>query len=161
MFLECGVDFFHSLFCSNPLTFAFSTVESVEEIICLDLCPDTMSAKVRNKKYISFSTLARILWLGVAWSKFFSIRSNGLKRSFTFPIRLQPSPPMEVTGLKETVVRLESSLTEKQNEILFLEEEVRSLRMKLTKRDAELIKQERELNKLRVKEQINWLFHPS
>ena len=58
---------------------------------------------------------------------------------------------MEVTGLKETVVRLESSLTEKQNEILFLEEEVRSLRMKLTKRDAELIKQERELNKLRVK----------
>ena len=139
--LKCGVDFFHSLFCSNPLTFAFSTVESVEEIICLDLCPDTMSAKVRNKKYISFSTLARILWLGVA--------------SFTFPICLQPSPPMEVTGLKETVVRLESSLTEKQNEILFLEEEVRSLRMKLTKRDAELIKQERELNKLRVKKQIN------
>ena len=66
-------------------------------------------------------------------------------------LRLQSNPAqMEVTGLKETIVRLESSLTEKQNEILFLEEEVRSLRMKLTKRDAELMKQERELNKLRV-----------
>ena len=57
---------------------------------------------------------------------------------------------MEVAGLKDRVVVLESNLVEKQNEILFLEEEVRSLRIKLTKRDAELAKQERELNKLRV-----------
>jgi len=52
--------------------------------------------------------------------------------------------------LKENVVQLESSLVEKQNEILFLEEEVRSLRLKLAKRDSELMKQDRELNKLRV-----------
>jgi len=60
------------------------------------------------------------------------------------------APDMEVAGLKERVMGLESNLVEKQNEILFLEEEVRSLRIKLTKRDAELAKQERELNKLRV-----------
>ena len=62
----------------------------------------------------------------------------------------QTSSEMEMGGLKETIVGLETSLVEKQNEILFLEEEVRSLRMKLTKRDADLMKQERELNKLRV-----------
>ena len=62
----------------------------------------------------------------------------------------QTSSEMEMCGLKETIVGLETSLAEKQNEILFLEEEVRSLRMKLTKRDADLMKQERELNKLRV-----------
>ena len=65
---------------------------------------------------------------------------------------------MVISGLKETIVQLESSLTEKQNEILFLEEEVRSLRMKLTKRDAELAKQERELNKLRVKLTMKFVF---
>jgi len=50
-----------------------------------------------------------------------------------------------------TSFKTDSSLAEKQNEILFLEEEVRSLRIKLTKRDADLMKQERELNKLRVR----------
>ncbi len=63
---------------------------------------------------------------------------------------------MEVAGLKDRVLVLESSLVEKQNEILFLEEEVRSLRIKLTKRDAELAKQERELNKLRVTLLLSW-----
>lgn len=62
---------------------------------------------------------------------------------------------MELAELKENVVQLESSLVEKQNEILFLEEEVRSLRLKLAKRDAELLKQDRELNKLRVRKNKN------
>ena len=94
----------------------------------------TIDVAVKNlKKHFSyFSTL------------FIMFNSKKLARIF------QTSSEMEMGGLKETIVGLETSLVEKQNEILFLEEEVRSLRMKLTKRDADLMKQERELNKLRV-----------
>lgn len=71
------------------------------------------------------------------------------------------SSQLEVAGLKDRVVELESSLVEKQNEILFLEEEIRGLRIKMAKRDSELMKQDRELNKLRsVLQQASSLMTP-
>ncbi len=115
----------------------FSSVESyIEEITCEEVEPCKSRPKVIYLKDFLKSGLAPSTF------HFFKIYI------------LQTPSEMELAELKENVIQLESSLVEKQNEILFLEEEVRSLRLKLAKRDAELMKQDRELNKLRVRRLI-------